>query len=97
MKPFFARHQRESIYHPATIGDIPQEVIQEAFIYLLPRRCHLVAPGEACRAFRPAAQELLYSRRRFGEDHQVDRFVCVAHLQLLVFLEKVVIIRMDIY
>jgi hypothetical protein len=85
MRSFYARHQRDSIYHPATIGDIPQEVLRKAFIYLLPGKADLVAPSEACRAWRPVAQEVMHSSHSFGEDRQFERFLCGFHLQSLVF------------
>jgi hypothetical protein len=33
MRSLYFRKQRVSIYHAATIGDIPQEVLRKAFIY----------------------------------------------------------------
>jgi hypothetical protein len=85
MRILYARHQRASINDSASIGDIPQEVLRNAFIYLLPGKSDLVAPSETCRAFRPVAQELLFSRQKLSEDHKVERFSCGFHLQSLVF------------
>jgi hypothetical protein len=68
MKSLYYRKQRASIYHPATIGDIPQEVLRKAFIYLLPGKAELVAPSEACRAWRPVAQDLMFSWQSFGKE-----------------------------
>jgi hypothetical protein len=97
MRSVYYRKQRASIYHPATIGDIPEEVLRKAFIYLLPGKADLVAPGEACRAWRPVAQELMYSYQGFGKDQEVERFVCGVHLQSLVFgVGNVSISRLDI-
>jgi hypothetical protein len=84
MRSFYSRLQRASIYHPATIGDIPQEVLRNAFIYLLPGESDLVAPSESCQAWRPVAQELIFSRQIFGEGRGIDRFLCGFHLHSLV-------------
>jgi hypothetical protein len=85
MRSLYSRIQRSSIYHPATIGDIPQEVLRNAFIYLLPGESDLLAPSESCRAWRPVAQELMYYRQRFGKGRGIDRFLCGFHLKSLVF------------
>jgi hypothetical protein len=84
MRSLYSRNQRATINHPATIGDIPLEVLWNAFIYLLPGEYDLVAPSEVFRAFRPIARELMYSRLRFGEGRRIDRFTCGAHLQSMV-------------
>jgi hypothetical protein len=39
----------------------------------------------SCRAWKPVAQELIYSRQLFGEDRQVEQFLCGFQLQSLVF------------
>jgi hypothetical protein len=97
MRSLYSRIQRASIYHPATIGDIPQEVLRNAFIYLLPGESDLVAPSESCRAWRPVAQDLIYSRQRFGEIRGIERFLCGFHLQSLVFgLGSVSINRLEL-
>jgi hypothetical protein len=97
MRSLYSRIQRASIYHPATIGDIPQEVMRKAFIYLLPGESDLVAPSESCQAWRPVAQELMYSRRRFVEGRGIERFVCGLHLRSLVFgLDSVSINRLEL-
>jgi hypothetical protein len=44
----YSRVQRPSIYHPATIGDIPFEVIQKA-LRLVGRADH-VSASSSCRA-----------------------------------------------
>jgi hypothetical protein len=85
MRSLYYRKQRASIYHPSAIGDIPQEVLRKAFIYLLPGWAVLVSLSEACRAWRPVAQDLMYSRQRFGEERtDFKRFACGVHLQSLV-------------
>jgi hypothetical protein len=85
MRSLYARHQRASINDPATIGDIPQEVLRKAFIYLLPGEADLIASSEACSAWRPVAQELIYVQQKFGKDRKIERFVCGFHLHSLVF------------
>jgi hypothetical protein len=87
MRFLYARQQRASIYQPATIGDIPKEVMRKAFIYLLPGQADLVAPSEACRAWRPIVQEIMYSCQAFGDRWRKDfeRFLCGFYLQSLVF------------
>jgi hypothetical protein len=97
MRSLYSRIQRASIYHPATIGDIPQEVLRKAFIYLLPGESDLVAPSESCQAWRPVAQELMYSCQRFSKGRGIDRFLCGFHLQSLVFgLDSVSINRLEL-
>jgi hypothetical protein len=85
MRTLYYRKQRASIYHPATIGDIPQEVLRKAFIYLLPCEADLIALSESCRAWKPVAQELIHSRQVFGKDRKVEKFLCGFQLQSLVF------------
>jgi hypothetical protein len=99
MRSLYYRKQRASIHHPATIGDIPQEVLRKAFIYLVPGESVLVAPSKACRAWRPVAQGLMHSRQKFGHDgcKDADRFLCGLHLHSLVFgMGNVSINRLDI-
>jgi hypothetical protein len=56
-----------------------------------------VAPSESCRAWRPVAQELMYSRQRFSKGRGIEQFVCGFHLQSLVFgLGSVSINRLEI-
>ena len=65
----YYRNHRDSIYHQATIGDIPFEVLREAFIYLDPK--DLVSSSCVNRAWRPAAQDVQRSRlivSRGGQD-----------------------------
>jgi hypothetical protein len=56
----YARKQRASIYHPATIDDLPFEVLRKAFLYLKPE--DLVAPSRVNRSWRPAAQDVQRAR-----------------------------------
>jgi hypothetical protein len=62
----YARKQRASIYHPATIDDFPFEVLREAFLYLKPE--DLVAPSGVNRSWRPAAQDVQRSHLKVVED-----------------------------
>lgn len=84
MRAVYARTERASIYHTATIGDIPPEVLRRAFIYLLPGDTNLVAPSRTCRAFRPVALQLLYSTKRFGQELELERFVCGGQISRLI-------------
>jgi hypothetical protein len=52
----YARKQRASIYHSATIDDLPFEVLREAFLYL--KLKDLVSPSRVNRSWRPAAQDV---------------------------------------
>jgi hypothetical protein len=61
----YARKQRASIYHPATIEDLPFEVLREALLYLKPR--DLVAPSRVNRYWRPAAQDVQRAQLRIIE------------------------------
>jgi hypothetical protein len=56
----YARKQRASIYHHATIDDLPFEVLRESFLYLEP--ADLVSPSRANRSWRPTAQDVQQSR-----------------------------------
>lgn len=60
MRSRYSRPHRGSIYEPASIHDIPQEVLENTLIHL-PRR-DLDAASLACRAWRPVAQLLLHLR-----------------------------------
>jgi hypothetical protein len=76
MRPVYSRTQRASIYDPATIGDIPPEVLRKAFIYLLPGEWELLASSISCRAWRPIALQLLYSYKFFRTNIDLANFVC---------------------
>jgi hypothetical protein len=78
----YGRIQRHSINHPATIGDIPFEVIQKA-LRLLGRRW-LDRASLACRAWRQAAAELLVNQKRFRIAKMMTRFFCGMRLKTIV-------------
>jgi hypothetical protein len=83
----YARKQRASIYHPATIDDLPFEVLREAFLFL--KMEDLVAPSRANRSWRPAAQDV--QRSRFQIDHRlgesmVASLLCGIQLTRIVFV-----------
>jgi hypothetical protein len=60
MTEIYFRRQRATIYHPATIDDLPFEVLRKSLGHLLPRgRLDLVASSFVSRSWRLAAQELL--------------------------------------
>jgi hypothetical protein len=79
----YDRIQRESIYHSATIGDIPFEVIQKALC--LVGRADLVSASLSCRAWRQAASELIIAKKRFADQQTVERFFCGMQLKSIVF------------
>jgi hypothetical protein len=62
MQSLYARPHRGSIYEPATIHDIPQEVLEKALRYLLPDiesvDYNILSASLACRAWRPVAKKL---------------------------------------
>jgi hypothetical protein len=78
----YYRIQRPSIYHPATIGDIPFEVIQKTLSLLGTRS--LVSASVACRAWRQAAGELLISNPDLNDEEGMTRFICGMQLKTLV-------------
>jgi hypothetical protein len=87
MRSLYARPHRSSIYDPVTIHDIPQEVLGESLIYLLPSVTDLVSASSACRAWRPVAQKLIHSILIIDpvKDERVENVVCGYQLNSLVF------------
>jgi hypothetical protein len=79
----YDRVQRESIYHPATIGDIPFEIVQKAL--RLVGRADLVSASSSCRAWRQAAVEVIIGEKRFDNERNIERFVCGMKLKSIVF------------
>jgi hypothetical protein len=91
----YDRFQRPSIYHTATIGDIPFEVIQKA-LRLLDGE-DLISTSLSCRAWRQAAAELIITQMRFDDDQAMARFVCGMQLKSIVFgFEKYSIKKLDL-
>jgi hypothetical protein len=70
-RPRRKRTQRESIYHPATIGDIPSEVIQKSFLPL--GRADLISASLSCRAWRQAAIEVIFESKGFEDQLAMER------------------------
>jgi hypothetical protein len=89
MRGIYTRPHRNSIYQPATIHDIPFEVLRESFLYLLKKRgSDLVAASLACRAWRVVALDVMNSRKRFREEgERFERVICGLHLRSIVGLE----------
>jgi hypothetical protein len=87
MRSLYVRPHRGSIYEPATIHDIPQEVLEDSLILLLPSIEDLVAASLACRAWKPVAQKLIHSRVtiNYGDHRRVEDMVCGYILNSLVF------------
>jgi hypothetical protein len=78
----YNRIQRESIYHIASIGDIPFEVIQKALRLL--GRDDLVSASLSCRAWNQAAAELILAQKRFDNEREMEGFVCGMQLKSIV-------------
>jgi hypothetical protein len=85
MKLAYFRDQRASLKEPATIGDIPFEVIKKGLMCLSPD--DLLSVSLSCRAFRPAAIEILLLAARFDVRRQErsNKWLCGLGLKSLVF------------
>jgi hypothetical protein len=85
MRSLYTRPQRESIYHPATIGDIPQEVLEKAFLPLW--RKDLNSASSVCRGWRPVAQEIIHPRLNINNQNneRIASLMCGYLLNSLVF------------
>jgi hypothetical protein len=83
----YARKQRASIYHHATIEDLPFEVLREAFLYLEP--ADLDSPSRVNRSWRPAAQDVQRAQLMispWGFRKSLDAsFLCGIQLTRIVF------------
>jgi hypothetical protein len=90
MRDIYTRPHRNSIYEPATIHDIPFEVLRESFLLLLKEfGSDLASPSLACRAWRVVALDVMYSRMIFATDNErIERFICGLHLRSIVGLES---------
>jgi hypothetical protein len=82
-KSMRVRHSSHYRSHsdPATLGDIPPEVVRKVFIHLRP--VDLAACRLVCRGLNPTAQDVLMSRLRVGRD-QNEMVVCGLYLRRLV-------------
>jgi hypothetical protein len=90
MREIYTRPHRNSIYEPATIHDIPFEVLRESFIHLLKQfGSDLASPSLACRAWRVVALDLMNSFRIIVEGQgRIESFTCGLHLRSIVGLER---------
>jgi hypothetical protein len=79
----YERIQRPSIYHTATVGDIPFEVIQRALRLL--DRDDLVSASLSCRAWRQATVELTVAQKCFNDEQAMESFFCGMILKSIVF------------
>jgi hypothetical protein len=73
-------HQR-SPGDPITFGDIPPEVVREAFVHL--SKSDLAAVRLVCRGWNPTAQDVMMSRARVGHAER-EKFACGLHLRRMV-------------
>jgi hypothetical protein len=94
----YFRDQRFSIDEPATIGDIPFEVIKKGFKYL--DREDLLSASLSCRAWRLAAIETLLSVAQFtykSTEKGCYGWICGIGLKSIVFgVESVAIKSLDL-
>jgi hypothetical protein len=79
----YDRPQRLSIYHIATIGDFPFEVIQRIF-RLFEKKGELADSSLVCRAWHQAAKEVLLSRISFYRHRRMEWFFCGMQLKTIV-------------
>jgi hypothetical protein len=78
----YFRKQRATIYHPATIDDLPFEVLRKAFLYLDSE--DLDSPSRVNRSWRPAAQDV--QRARLEIIYSLDAsLLCGIQLSRIVF------------
>jgi hypothetical protein len=92
----YARKQRASIYHPATINDLPFEVLCEAFLYLIPE--DLVDPSRVNRSWRPAAQDVQRAQLKIAYGEKLDaRLLCGIQLTRIVFGYAFSIKHLELY
>jgi hypothetical protein len=90
MRDIYTRPHRNSIYDPASIHDIPFEVLRESFLRLLKEfGSDLASPSLACRAWRVVALGLMNSRKIYLEGRgRIDSFISGLHLRSTVGLER---------
>jgi hypothetical protein len=91
----YDRIQRPSINHPATIGDIPFEVIQKALLLL--GRADLISASLSCRAWRQAAVELILAIKSFDNERDMERFFCGMQLKSIVGFKQYPIKTLYLY
>jgi hypothetical protein len=90
MRDIYTRPHRNSIYEPATIHDIPYEVLRKSFLLLLKHFDHdLASPSLACRAWRVVALGVMNSCKIIVEGQgRIESFACGLHLRSIVGLER---------
>jgi hypothetical protein len=93
MRDIYTRPHRNSIYEPATIHDIPFEVLRESFLLLLKDfGSDLASPSLACRAWRVVALDLMNSHKIFFDGRgKIESFICGIYLRSIVGLESLTI------
>jgi hypothetical protein len=76
MTEIYFRLQRPTINHPATINDLPFEVLRKCLGYLLRRgRLDLIAAISVNRARRPVGQELLRTLALTNQEN-IEKSLC---------------------
>jgi hypothetical protein len=98
MRDIYSRPHRNSIYEPATIHDIPFEILRESFLYLLKEfGSDLAFPSLACRAWRLVALNLMNSRKGFFYGRgSIESFISGLHIRSIVGLERCTIKHLTI-
>jgi hypothetical protein len=75
MRGVYSRPDRNSIYEPATIHDLPFEVLKDSFLCLTNWSCSDFASSSlVCRAFRAVALELMHSRKEFIYEVKIELY-----------------------
>jgi hypothetical protein len=98
MRGIYSRPHRVSIYEPATIHDMPFEVLRESFLYLI--SSDIISASLACRAWRAVAFYFMNYRKEhpfisFGEKGIV-RLTCGLLLRSIVGLERCTIKHLEL-
>ena len=92
MMVLFRQTQRESIHDPASIRDIPPEVLGESLYFFVDHKMDLVSASLVCRAWYPVAQRLIVAIREFGGERafvrRFERFACGLQTRVLVGAES---------
>jgi hypothetical protein len=88
MRGVYSRPHRNSIYEPATIHDLPFEVLKESFLCLVKEfGSDIASPSLTCRAFRAVALELNSRKEFVHDDRCIKSYICGLQLRSIVGLD----------